>query len=163
MQSLGPSSPEEAQKQGLTNIGSKEQPLYFDYTGVVGNLQKVGVSLSEKIIERIAKSGVADDIFKLLKGKATQVSDDILKGLSNDLVKVTDPKKVISYVDDYLKNAFLSKVKITPLSSQIESAGTKLWQELSSAQKAGSVTPGASKRCFKNWFICSRYLNFKKK
>jgi hypothetical protein len=105
LQTLAPSSPEEAAEQGMVNIGSKEKPLYFDYTGVVGNLQKVGVNLTKKVVDQIAKSNVADDIFKLIKGKATDVSDDVLKGLSQKLVNAKTPEAVRSVTDDFLKEA----------------------------------------------------------
>src|SRR3990167_3496305 len=52
-QKLAPESEEEARESGLVNIGTKENPIYFDMTGAVGGLRSVAKKGVEKLAQKI--------------------------------------------------------------------------------------------------------------
>src|SRR3990167_8708347 len=55
LQALAPESEEEAFKVGMINIGTKENPTYFDVTGVVGSLRNVAKEGAKKSSQKQSK------------------------------------------------------------------------------------------------------------
>lgn len=52
MKKLQPKSDEEALEQGMINLGTKDSPLYFDFTGAVGSLKNVGKEGAKQVLKK---------------------------------------------------------------------------------------------------------------
>ena len=89
LQKLAPESEEEARKSGMLNIGTKDNPVYFDVTGVVGSLKgvaKEGVKkLTEKVISKVPKErGFIQSVKEVIPG-AKKVAGQYVSRETDDL------------------------------------------------------------------------------
>lgn len=71
--------------------------------GVAGGMKLVK-DISVKGIQQIAKSGVVDNIVKILKKETKGLADDAIKPLANKLKDITDPVQIKNVVDDALRS-----------------------------------------------------------
>ena len=92
-----PTSEEEAGKMGLVNLGTKENPVYLDATGFVGELkpiQEIIKGLGKDAIKKIAQSVNEGEILKFLKSGLKGIDDSVLKPLAKKLVTTKTEQEV---------------------------------------------------------------------
>lgn len=92
----------------------------------IGSTAKAGKELSQEVIEKVAKSAKADEIFDIVKPFFKEFSDDEVKLVAKELETVTDPKVVNQVIGNKIssfekaKQIFDSKdfSKVKPLEVQ---------------------------------------------
>tara|TARA_R110000868_G_C10972640_1_gene770670 strand:- start:6458 stop:10870 length:4413 start_codon:yes stop_codon:yes gene_type:complete len=104
-QGMLPATREEAWAQGSFPISDKDGKITrtIDLTGVIGSVKSTGINLSKKALREVAESRVAQDIYKVLRGKAVGVADDVLRNLSEELTRSKTPEKVVTVIGNRLQ------------------------------------------------------------
>ena len=117
VQAIIPQTAEEALEFGAIPIIDPETGEFkgaVDIFGAVGGIRQVAIKLSKKALQQVARTTSRTAIFNILKKGSTEVSDDVLKGLSRELERVSSTTKIQSVVQNRL-TGLVPKVKsLTP-------------------------------------------------